>query len=158
MRRQWFYKNFKSNSGNINSKAFTLIELMVVFVVVALIAGFAIPTYDRAIRRSIERDAVVGLQAIRGALKIYKARYGSFPNVNLATYTDINTTLGINIVPNRVDYIYTYNAGISSIEADAGDWIISLNDLASTDPIGCTVAGTCPTCAVVASGGCNYGE
>ncbi|MBN1869052.1 MAG: prepilin-type N-terminal cleavage/methylation domain-containing protein, partial [Candidatus Omnitrophica bacterium] len=55
-------------------RAFTLVEIMVVVMIIGLIAAFGIPNFKKALLKSRERSAMLHLSAINGANEIYKAR------------------------------------------------------------------------------------
>lgn len=58
---------------------FTLIELLVVVGVVALIASMVIVSVSRARAKSRDTKRVANLDAIRGALELYKDAQGTYP-------------------------------------------------------------------------------
>ena len=84
-------------------KAFTLMELMVVVVVVGLMAAFAVPGYDKAVDKALHRDAERNVRLLAGAQIVYKARYGKyFDEALVATYiNDLNSALGLNITEQK---------------------------------------------------------
>ncbi|MFA5261292.1 MAG: prepilin-type N-terminal cleavage/methylation domain-containing protein, partial [Candidatus Omnitrophota bacterium] len=59
-------------------KAFTIVELIVVVIVMGAIAGFAIPNYTRSVENAHYQDALLQLKAIHSAQQIYKARSGQY--------------------------------------------------------------------------------
>ena len=87
-------------------RAFTLTELMVVVILIGIIAAFALPNYQKSIRKAHERDAVVQLMAIHAASLIYHAQADKFPE-NTPTLVDINRELGLNVIANGMDYTYS---------------------------------------------------
>lgn len=66
--------NRQSKSG------FTLVELMVVAIIVAILAAVAIPLMMGNKNRAIATEAQAGLGTIRTAMQVYKAEHGGFPN------------------------------------------------------------------------------
>ena len=93
-------------------EGFTLIEIMIVVVLVGVIAAFGIPTFDKMIRKSHERNAILGLTLINKANEVYEARTGGYYNsggaVDLAA---INTNLSIDVKALDLTYSYTGVAG-----------------------------------------------
>lgn len=90
-------------------KAFTLMELMTVVVIVGIIASFAIPNYQRTIERAHQRDADTNLMSIHAANQIYRAENSVFwpgmanpGNQNLA---QINQNLRLSIIGNGMTYL-----------------------------------------------------
>jgi prepilin-type N-terminal cleavage/methylation domain-containing protein len=133
-------------------KAVTLIELMIVVIIVSIIAGFAFPNYLKAVEKGYERDAIVQMQAISGALAFYKAQAGVYPDgATMPDVTAINTVLGLNIVANNMVYSCVSAAysgsgpGFDCEAASSFGWEIHV----STDPLRlypyCLV-DPCPTC------------
>ena len=59
--------------------AFTLVELMVVIVVIAILMGITLPVSKYAIRRAKAARQEVMLAKIRNALDDYRAAYGEYP-------------------------------------------------------------------------------
>ncbi len=97
------------------TKAFTIMEILIVVVIVGIIATFAIPNYGNSVARTHLQDAIMQLSAIRTANQLYFARTSSYWPT--ATYTgtrnvnDINSNLSLNIIENSM--IYTCNAYVS---------------------------------------------
>jgi prepilin-type N-terminal cleavage/methylation domain-containing protein len=123
-------------------KAFSLMELMVVVVVVGVVAGFGIPNYQRSLNISIAKDAVSNLKLIAAAQQLYFARNGNYYPSPTATenINNINDTLHLNILEQQgVTYTCTYSAPQCS--ATRGSWTYSIS-LPTTLPV-CT-AGSCP--------------
>jgi len=63
---------------------FTLIELMIVVVIIGILAAFAIPSYQKHVRRTICEDAKATLLAAAGALERYRAQHNHY-DVTLKT-------------------------------------------------------------------------
>ncbi len=82
-------------------RAFTLVELMVVVLVIGVLAVFTVPRFTMAINRSRARIAKSNIAMIHAANVFYKARTDLDISGALAT---INTTLGLKIVANGVTY------------------------------------------------------
>ncbi len=62
-------------------RGFTLIELMVVMIIVAILAAVAIPLYIGYIHKAKAEEAKACIGALVTAEKAYKQRYGSFTDV-----------------------------------------------------------------------------
>jgi len=76
-------------------EGFTLIEIMIVFVILGIIAAFAVPAYDDLVTRKQQENMMVVARAFHGALDIYKARHGDYwRTVAITDLDDINNELG----------------------------------------------------------------
>jgi len=134
--------------------AFTLMELMVVVIIIGIMAGYALPQYQRAVRKAHERDAIVQLTAIQAANIMYYAKNGAYLPV-AATLTAINTGLNINIIPNDMTYAYTrtstsaFTASATWDEAGTtNDFMLIINQAAAGAGNPCcstTTPSQCPT-------------
>ncbi len=129
--------------------AFTLMEVMIVTIVVAIISGYALPNFTRAITKARVRDAQAQLSAIYAANMIERARNGSFFVLNSGVIATINTTLGINLVANGL--VYNYNGAAAAFTATAGNgtFTVRINQnpidplAASPNRNPCCAAGVC---------------
>ena len=77
-----------------NKSGFTMVELMVVVIIVAILAAAAIPFYTANIKKAIRTEAVATLGAIRSAERIYRSEYDGYSN-NL-TSAQIASVLGVD--------------------------------------------------------------
>lgn len=60
------------------SGGFTLIELMIVLVIAAIIATFAIPSYNNVVRKTHRKDAMAALQGLAQAMERYYAQNNTY--------------------------------------------------------------------------------
>ena len=111
----------------MNSKgkeqSFTLMELIIVVVIIGIIAGFAIPSYQKAMARQQVKRLILTANLIAGAQEIYKAKNGQYgcPPMTCASLNDINSNLGINVMPETgVTYI-TFAPTIQDFEVTITD-------------------------------------
>jgi type IV pilus assembly protein PilE len=105
----------------MNKKAFTIMELMVVVIIVGIMAAFAIPSYTKAVQRADEKQVIINLRTIATAQEIYKAQYGKYWPVVYATpgvnhgISEINSDLKLSIQTSGTKYDYVCNdEGVSS--------------------------------------------
>ena len=89
--------------------SFTLTELMIVVIIVGIMAAFAVANYTRSIERSHRRDAETQLTNIWSAEQIYRAQYGQYWPSDEGSHliSEINSTLGLGIIPNGMTYSCT---------------------------------------------------
>ncbi len=142
----------------MNSKAMTLMEILIVVVLIGIIASFALASYRKMIFKANERDAVLNLTVIQGANKIYRAKNSSYWDTAGSSETDLNVingTLGTNIVSNNPAYSYQSNISVdpntftaSAIYTDAtasNNFTLRINEgiISSTNP--CCDSGACPS-------------
>ena len=145
--------NTREETMRKNLQGFTIMELLIVVILIGIIAAFAIPNYDRAIRKAHERDMEIQLMALHAANTIYRANMGTYwdtAGANEGNLATINTTLGINIIANAgTTYLYNGPAGGGSFTASATWAVHTLQvtdapiDTAGAPPNPCCVGGTC---------------
>ncbi len=117
-----------------NKKAFTLIEVMIVLMILGIIAGFAIVGFNKATYRQEAKQMKLEFTMIAAANKVYQAKHGKFwipstsatkPGWDFET-TDIkaiNAGLGINLQAKNTVHRYLINASGTSfgIESEYTD-------------------------------------
>jgi type II secretion system protein G len=78
-----------------NESGFTLVELMVVAIIVAILAAVAIPLMMGNKDRAMATEAQAGLGTIRTAMQVYKAEHGGYPSADSGKTMDQVTTLTV---------------------------------------------------------------
>ena len=115
---------------------FTLIELMVVIVVVAILAAIALPSYQEYIRRRHLATAKQEMMSIAGELERYKTKNFSYRGFNAAqvahiyaNFTDAGT---LNLPVEGGSHTYTISvrdadggAALSAANANGFGWVIT---------------------------------
>lgn len=71
------------------SRGFTMVELIIVIVIVAILSIVAVPVYRSYVRRAMTTEASALLGAINKAQKIYFAEYGGFYTTPLTSFDEI---------------------------------------------------------------------
>lgn len=138
--RKWVFKM---------KKAFTLLELIVVIVIIGIIASFAIPNYQNSIERAHERDAILNLTALHSSNQVYRSQTGSYwPSSNNQDVVAINSNLGLNILENGMTYECDGNGttftctAVRNAPANSFTVTVTQQVISATNP-SCT-AGSCP--------------
>jgi len=72
-------ESFILNKKIVPKKAFTLLELVIVVIIIAVLAALGIPQFTKVLERSRWTEAVTNLGAIRKACFMYYAQYGAYP-------------------------------------------------------------------------------
>jgi type II secretion system protein G len=114
----------------MKQRGFTIVELLIVIVVIAILAAITIVAYNGIQGRALDSDRVSDLATIRKALESYKVVNGSYPEENAASWeystTDPQNFLSalkpfLSKIPvdpvndaNNFYYYYLYDAGTSS--------------------------------------------
>ncbi|MFH1062571.1 MAG: prepilin-type N-terminal cleavage/methylation domain-containing protein [Candidatus Omnitrophota bacterium] len=72
----------------MKKKAFTLIELMITVMIIAILVSIAIPNYINTVERARAREARSTLESMLAAERSYAAERRSFISLGAATTTD----------------------------------------------------------------------
>ena len=128
--------------------SFTLIEISVTLILVAVLAGIALPQYFKARERTLVEQTKLNLKTIHAANSVYEERSGQYwpPDNSSYLIDSINTDLGLNIIPpSSVQYSCSGTDGsaysCTAVRINGGQpWSVSLdqNPISSTNPQ-CTV-------------------
>lgn len=106
----------------MNKTSFTLIELIIVVVVLAILVGLAMPWFFTAQERAIDREAQTNLRLIRTAQLHLELETGAFAGCN--SNQACNNLLDIDLPPNTAsggnwNYRVTLTGGGSGFTARA---------------------------------------
>lgn len=104
----------------MRSKGFTLIELMIVVVVVAILSAIALPMYNEYTRRATAANAQQDMQKIADHLERHKSKNFSYKNFN-------------------ANFLYQNNANITSTSFSNGNQALTLPVNASGNSITYTI-------------------
>lgn len=64
----------------MRKRMFTLVELMIVVIIVAILAASAVPIYRSVVGRAYEAEVVSALATFRTAQRIFRAEKGEYPD------------------------------------------------------------------------------
>lgn len=102
--------------------AFTLVELMIVVVIVAILAMVAIPMYQANVTAAQMSEGIAGAGSIRTALRVYAASHGGlYPTL---TAVDGSGLTGINITAAGLDGKY-FQSGDYEVTSAAASYTIT---------------------------------
>lgn len=128
---KWLYRHLYRKE-----KGFTLVELMMVIIILAILTGIAVPSYMVLRDRARTAAAKAELMNIATALGIYEADYGGYPVAGelveelegLGTGVSGNTTAYMDPVPITDDwgigYAYFPGGTISGVTGLNSEYII----------------------------------
>lgn len=94
-------------------------ELIIVVVIIGIIAGFAIPSYQRAINKAKERKAALNLFTMQQAMIIHYAKTGGYITGDWPDIDTINAELGLHISDPDHDYTCSDTEGWTDYECSA---------------------------------------
>lgn len=75
------------------SRGFTIVELLIVIVVIGILAGLVVVTYNGIQQKARDTERKTDVNALHGQLEAYQAQNGKYPtlaNVNDATFRSTN--------------------------------------------------------------------
>lgn len=79
---------------NAKRTAFTLVEILIVVVIMAILAATIIPQFTASTKDAQEATAVFNLQALRSQIELYKAQHGGTPPATLDKLTSRTNSAG----------------------------------------------------------------
>lgn len=122
----------------MRQKGFTLIELMIVVIVVAILASIAIPSYLEQSRKGRRADALRSVGDMQLALERWRSENPSYADCGVAcgsgTYPTAPTSLYYTIGVTADATSYTITATRKSGSAQADDRCGNLSATASSKP------------------------
>ncbi len=91
---------------------FTLLEVLIVLVIIATLAGLAIPSYASSVERMRTLEAIQSLMAIRGSMNRYQVENGDFSGATLTLFsTNLDFQPNYNAPGNVRIFNYSFSAG-----------------------------------------------
>ena len=135
-----------------NKKAFTIMELIIVVIILGVVTAFAIPNYSKSIRKAHARDTLIQLSTIHAANILYFSQTNQYAPQTSQDLVNLNTELDLNIIANNM--LYTYSRPTVSTYTVTSQWIDGSNNFTITlnqnilkttapNPNPCCSAGTC---------------
>ncbi len=117
----------KQATARIKQAGFTLVELLIVAIILAILAAIVVPQFASTTTDAQEAALRSNLSAIRGALTLYRQQHGEYPAFLAATGGACSGTAGTGAVDTRqavVDQLtrYTNANGQSCTRQDGGSF------------------------------------
>jgi prepilin-type N-terminal cleavage/methylation domain-containing protein len=125
-------------------KAFTMIELIMVVVIVGMVSLFAIPNYNKSVAKTYEKTGSNNLLIAYSVQRIKKTN--GDPYLACTDVADCNTKLNLSLIGNGIGYSCTVSGGNPPTDFDCravragGDFTLKV--LGSVGNV-CCQAGTC---------------
>lgn len=130
---------YRPSIGNGKSRGFTIVELLIVIVIIAILAAITIVAYNGIQQRARNANRESDVDAIQKGLALYKAEYNSYPTSHPnpgSSSWEISTDPGfmdslkppmsqIPLGPSNTQYWYhTFAAGTSGCSPALGPYYI----------------------------------
>lgn len=128
--------------NHTKSRGFTIVELLLVIVIIVILAAITIASYSGAQARARDSQRLTDASSIMKALELYKARTGTYPNEQAASWETsidyptnfINSLVTSNVIQrvpvdptNSGSYYYRYYlypAGYYGCDPARGDYYV----------------------------------
>ena len=87
-----FISLIRKYRGSRNEAAFTLVELIVVVVIIGILSGIAIPSFQNASIKARQKEAAVLINSYMKAVQLYYMEFGTYPRgpSSLLEYVNVN--------------------------------------------------------------------
>ncbi|MCG3176036.1 MAG: hypothetical protein MOGMAGMI_00974 [Candidatus Omnitrophica bacterium] len=85
--------DIKHHNKRFNNRGFTLIEILIVVIIIAVLAGLAVPMFQGTVERSRRAEAIQNLSATRASMLRYFAQNNTYVGATFANI-DFNPNTG----------------------------------------------------------------
>jgi len=142
---------FVSGGAFLGEKSFTLIEIIIVIIIIALLSALSLPGFGVTKERTLDKEAKANLLSLQEAEATYKMEQGTYyPAIGTTTnvINDINANLKVSLPASGTNWSYALvniaveNANATRVGAGGRSWTILLPPGSSDIPT-CTGTG-CP--------------
>ncbi len=118
--------NIKQRIGGAVQKGFTLVELLIVVIIIAILASILVPQFSSSTDEAKLASLDATLANMRSAVDLYYQQHGSYPSATTAVTAScpVGATAGVGIPDSNTAFIeqmtmYTNSAGQACSIADA---------------------------------------
>lgn len=124
-----------------STKGFTLLEVLIVIVILAVLAGLAVPVYTAQLEKSRAQEAIQMLEAIRGGMLRYFASFGTYVGAVVRTNGGAVVAANIDVDANNIgggqNQLFDYTLGGLGLNA----FTATATRLAAGRPAGAAAVG-----------------
>ena len=131
-----------------NKKAVTLMELVIIIIILGILAGLLLPSFKRIRERTMDKEAIAGLQLIYNAERVYMEKHQTpYPPSWIVTNLSwINGNLSLDLISKNWQFnigsnSYSYQAQAARTSGPCIGRVWSIN--ASNDTPSC-LGACCP--------------
>jgi prepilin-type N-terminal cleavage/methylation domain-containing protein len=120
-------------------RAFTLIEILIVVVILGILAAIVIPQFTDASTQATNASVKSQLQTIRGQLELYKVQNGdAYPALVANQWVDLVTNDYLQAAPKNPLQDAATNTVVGAAAGPAVAWIWDGDELTASDGAGGT--------------------
>src|SRR4051812_7377002 len=77
---------------SISSRAFTLVEILIVVIILGILAAIVLPQFTNATGQTRDTSAATTLQYLRGQVELFKSQHGGVPPQAIGMWALMQTT------------------------------------------------------------------
>ena len=137
--------------NNPKNYGFTLIEVTVVVIILAILASVALARYTGAIERSRAAEGTYILGTLLSSMERYNLEYGTFPSA--IGSLDVPSVAAKNFNPATITILSTCASGSACAQIDRNGAVYTL-EIDRDGTICCTEGGGSPDCSDTGIPGC----
>ena len=101
-------------------RAFTLIEILIVVVILGILAAVVVPQFTNAADDANDAAVRTQLQTLRGQIELYRAQQGSDPDLITNGWSDLKTNNYILVEPTNS---FNSSSSIAATAASGVGWV-----------------------------------